>query len=95
MLRGVWVPCWRDVTGLAAPPFEAQGADSVSWITVVVSWLLRGVCEIARHRGVQPEHTHSQPELRVFAEHRGGGGGRQRASGEAQREKKITRNSEI
>ena len=51
MLRGVWVPCWRDVAGLAAPPFEARGADSVSWITGVVSWLLRGVCETVRHRG--------------------------------------------
>ena len=44
MLRGVWVPCWGDVAGLAAAPFEAPGADSVSWITGVVSWLLRGVC---------------------------------------------------
>jgi len=36
----------------------------VSWVTGVVSWLLRGVCETARHRETQPElslstHTHS------------------------------------
>ncbi|KAF3837798.1 hypothetical protein F7725_009566 [Dissostichus mawsoni] len=59
MLRGVWVPCWRDIAGLAAPPFEARGADSVSWVTGVVSWLLRGVCETARHHGTQPEHIHT------------------------------------
>ena len=47
MLRGVWVPCWRDVARLAAPPFEDRGADGVSWVTGVVSWLLRGVCETA------------------------------------------------
>ena len=39
MLRGVWVPCWRDVGGLTGPPCRARGADSVSWITGVVSWL--------------------------------------------------------
>ena len=55
MLRGVWVPCWRDVAGLAAPPFETRGADSVSCITGVVSWLLRGVYETVRHRETQPE----------------------------------------
>ena len=59
MLRGVWVPCWRDVAGLAAPPFEDRGADSVSCITGVASWLLRGVCETARRLGTQPEHTHT------------------------------------
>ena len=57
MLRGVWVPCWRDVAGLAAPPFETRGADSVSYINGVVSWLLRGVCETARHGETQHEHT--------------------------------------
>ena len=46
MLRGVWVPCWRDVAGLAA------GADSVSW-------LASGICETARHSETQPEHTHT------------------------------------
>ena len=47
MLRGVGVPCWRDVAGLAAAPFEARGADSVIWFTGVISWL--------RHREIQPE----------------------------------------
>ena len=49
MLRGVWVPCWRDVAGLAA------GADGVSWDTGVISWVLPGVCETARHSETQPE----------------------------------------
>jgi len=64
MLRGVWVPCWRDVAGLAAPPFETRGVDSVSWITGVVSWLLPGVCETARNSAWAHTHTHSQAEKR-------------------------------
>ena len=47
------------VAGLAAPPFEARGVDSVSWITGVVSWLLRGVCETPRNSAWAHTHTHS------------------------------------
>ena len=53
MLRGVWVPCWRDVAGLAA------GADSVSLLAGVVSWLLCGVCGTAGH-GEAGAHTHTR-----------------------------------
>ena len=37
----VFTLCPTRRAGLAAPPFEARGADSVSWITGVVSWSAR------------------------------------------------------